>query len=158
MKPSKFTFIIVTALFLAACQTNGMGQKQKYGTLAGAGIGALAGTHIGKGNLRLASVAIGTLGGAYLGSEIGKSLDRADLIQASRAQKRALKAPIGRTISWNNPTSKNYGSYQTLRDGRDQSSGAYCREYKTTINVGGWEEDGFGTACRQPDGTWKIVS
>jgi outer membrane lipoprotein SlyB len=83
MKPTKSLFIIITTLLLIACQTNGMGQKQKIRTVAGAGMGALAGAHVGKGNFRLASVAIGTLGGAFLGSEIGKSVDRADRFQAT---------------------------------------------------------------------------
>ena len=27
-----------------------------------------------------------------------------------------------------------------------------------TITVGGEVQQGYGTACRQPDGTWKIQS
>jgi surface antigen len=105
MKPTKSLFIIITTLLLASCQTNGMGEKQKIGTIAGAGMGALAGAHVGKGNFRIASVSIGTLGGAFLGREIGKSLDRADRLQATRAHERALRAPIGSRIAWNNPNS-----------------------------------------------------
>jgi len=30
-----------------------------------------------------------------------------------------------------------------------------CREYQTTIVVGGKPEKAYGKACRQPDGTWK---
>jgi hypothetical protein len=52
----------------------------------------------------------------------------------------------------------NYGSYETTREGRYRSSGAYCREYKSTINIGGWDEYSVGTACCEPDGTWKIIS
>jgi hypothetical protein len=32
------------------------------------------------------------------------------------------------------------------------------REFITTITVGGEQQQGYGTACRQPDGTWQIVS
>jgi surface antigen len=39
-----------------------------------------------------------------------------------------------------------------------QSSGEYCREYQQTVTVGGKTQEAYGTACRQPDGTWKIVS
>lgn len=78
---------------------------KKIGTIAGAGMVAFAGAHLGKGSFRLASVAIGTLGGAFLGSEIGKSLDRVDRLQATRAHKRALGASIGSRIAWNNPNS-----------------------------------------------------
>ena len=34
----------------------------------------------------------------------------------------------------------------------------YCREYRTTVMSGGQERYAYGTACRQPDGAWKIVS
>ena len=32
-----------------------------------------------------------------------------------------------------------------------------CREYQTTIMIGGKPEKAYGRACRQPDGTWKVV-
>lgn len=30
-----------------------------------------------------------------------------------------------------------------------------CREYQTTITIGGKPQKAYGRACRQPDGTWK---
>ena len=33
----------------------------------------------------------------------------------------------------------------------------YCREYTQVFEIGGEREEGYGTACRQPDGTWQIV-
>lgn len=35
---------------------------------------------------------------------------------------------------------------------------AYCREYQTTTMVGGELKPSYGTACQQPDGSWKIVA
>ena len=35
--------------------------------------------------------------------------------------------------------------------------GTYCREYQQTVTIDGKQERSYGTACRQPDGTWKIV-
>lgn len=35
---------------------------------------------------------------------------------------------------------------------------SYCREYTKTIKVGGRIQEAFGTACRQEDGAWEIVS
>jgi hypothetical protein len=32
-----------------------------------------------------------------------------------------------------------------------------CREYESTMTVGGQPQSVVGTACRQPDGTWRIV-
>lgn len=36
-------------------------------------------------------------------------------------------------------------------------SESYCREYTKDITVGGKEVEGYGRACRQPDGSWRIV-
>ncbi len=33
----------------------------------------------------------------------------------------------------------------------------YCREYTKTIRIGGDIHRGYGKACLQPDGSWKIV-
>jgi surface antigen len=38
------------------------------------------------------------------------------------------------------------------------ANGTYCREYQQEITVGGKEQQSYGTACRQPDGTWKILN
>ncbi len=34
---------------------------------------------------------------------------------------------------------------------------AYCREFTKTIYVGGRAQQGYGTSCMQPDGSWQIV-
>lgn len=36
-------------------------------------------------------------------------------------------------------------------------SGQTCREYQSTIMVGGRKQHAYGTACLQPDGTWRVV-
>lgn len=146
---------VAAALLLSACVTDN-GTKQTVGTLGGAAGGALLGSQIGGGSGRLVAVGVGTLVGAFLGSEIGKSLDRADQLAANRAAQQAHAAPIGQTISWNNPDSGHSGSVTPVRDGY-ASSGAYCREYQQTITVGGRTERAYGTACQQADGSWKIV-
>jgi surface antigen len=35
---------------------------------------------------------------------------------------------------------------------------ADCREFTQRIVVDGEEVAAYGTACRQPDGSWKIVN
>lgn len=143
------------ALTLAACQTTG-GQKQSGGTLVGAGLGALAGSQIGSGRGQLAAVAIGALGGAFLGNSVGQSLDRADQLHANRATQAARTAPIGQPIEWRNPDTGNRGRVTPIREGNNRKTGAYCREYQQTVTVNGRSQDAYGTACRQPDGSWQI--
>lgn len=42
--------------------------------------------------------------------------------------------------------------------GQSMAAEPYCREYTRTIKVGGEKQVGYGTACMQRDGTWRIVS
>ncbi len=157
MDIKRIACIAFAALLLAACADYQNRPKQAGGTLIGAGLGALAGSQIGKGRGQLAAVAIGALAGAFIGSEIGKSLDKADRLYAQQAQQKAHVAPVGETIAWNNPDSGNRGTFKPTRDGTDRATGEYCREYQTTVTVGGKTETAYGTACRQPDGSWRIV-
>jgi surface antigen len=151
-----FVLSVLLGVSLAACADSGMGTKEGFGTLLGAAGGAVIGSQFGSGDGQLVGVAIGTLAGAMIGNEIGKSLDKADRMYASRALERAQSAPVGETITWENPKSGNRGSVTTVREGRS-SSGAYCREFQQTVVIGGHEERAYGTACQQPDGSWKIV-
>ncbi len=37
-------------------------------------------------------------------------------------------------------------------------SGQYCREYQSQANIGGQMQYGYGTACLQPDGSWRVAN
>ena len=153
----KFALVGLTGLALAAC-TDGAGQKESVGTLLGAAVGGLAGAQVGKGRGQLVATAAGTLLGAFIGKEIGKSLDRADRVALQQTTQQSLEtAPVGTTSSWQNPDSGNSGTV-TPANTFQNSDGTYCREFSQTVTVGGRTEEGYGTACRQPDGSWKIIS
>jgi len=145
------------AVGLTACEGNQYGEKQTVGAVVGGVAGGLLGSQIGGGSGRLAATAGGTLLGVLLGSEVGKSLDRADRLYASRTTQSALESSrSGVTSTWSNPDSGHSGTV-TPQPAYQTSSGEYCREYQQQITVGGRTETGYGTACRQPDGTWRIV-
>ncbi len=148
----------VIAVLMSGCISDNMGTKTLAGGVLGAGVGGLLGSKIGGGKGQMAAIAAGTLAGALFGKNIGESLDRADRTHAGRAERRAEQAPVGQTISWNNPDSGNSGTVTPTRDGVNQRTGEYCREYHTEIYVGGKLEDAYGTSCRRPDGSWEIVS
>lgn len=153
----KVVAILAAAFLLGACANDGKGQKEAGGTLLGAGLGALAGSQIGSGRGQLAAVAIGALAGAFVGNQVGKSLDRADKVAMERSTQNALEtAPSGQAVAWRNPDSGNSGTI-TPQPAVQTNTGEFCREYQQTIVVAGRSEDAYGTACRQPDGSWKIV-
>lgn len=135
----------------------GTPNKQDVGTLVGAGLGAWAGSNIGGGKGNIAAIAAGTLLGAALGNSVGSSLDKADMDYYHSTSQRALEtAQPGQSLPWNNPQSGNYGTVTPSNYYQD-ASGQYCREYNQTVVVGGRKQEGYGTACRQPDGTWQII-
>ncbi|TVQ81931.1 MAG: glycine zipper 2TM domain-containing protein [Micavibrio sp.] len=161
MKKIFMTLAVVATLSLATagCADGqwSAGQKQTVGTVGGAVVGGVLASNIGGGKGQLWATGAGTLLGAFIGSEIGKSLDRADMIHASRATEQAYTAPIGERIDWKNPESGNYGHITPVREGHTQA-GEYCRQYQQTIVVDGQAETAYGTACKQPDGTWVLVN
>ncbi len=127
------------------------------GTLLGAAAGGLAGSQFGKGKGQLATTAIGVLAGGFLGNQVGASLDRADQNYVSRTQQRGLEEmPTGRATQWRNPDNGNSGTI-TPTATYQSAGGQVCREYQQTVTVGGRTEEAYGTACRQPDGSWRIV-
>jgi surface antigen len=160
MKLPRFAAAAALALSVAGCtqeQADQVFTRENIGTVLGGVGGAVIGAQFGKGTGQVMAAAAGTLVGAFVGREIGRSLDRQDVARANQAQQRANTAPIGQQISWSNPESGNSGSVTPVREGRDTGNNL-CREYRTTVKVGGREEEAWGTACRQADGSWKIVS
>ena len=86
-------------------------------------------------------------------------LDRESRAELTRQELAIAKKyyAIGQTIRWNNPDSGNYGTITPTRSGTD-NGGRVCREYSQTIYVGGKQQSGYGTACQQSDGSWKVVN
>lgn len=149
-------FSTIFALFISACSPSA-GPKEGGGTLLGAGTGALLGAQVGQGQGRLVAVAIGTLAGALMGQEIGRSLDRADELAMQQNAQYALEyTPTRSTTAWRNPDSGHSGTITPVETYQNPQ-GDYCREYQQTIYVGGEKKQAYGTACRQPDGSWKII-
>lgn len=149
--------LVMVAFMVSGCESiQSGGTKQTIGGATGAVVGGLLGSKVGGGSGQLWATGAGVLLGAVLGSEIGRSLDKADLAYANEANQRAYSAPVGETISWNNPESGNYGTVTPTRDGYS-SNNRYCREYEQEIYVDDRRETGVGTACQNADGTWEIV-
>lgn len=163
MKTQIITLVMVSALALSGCASNGeqnawgMGNKQTVGTGAGAVLGGILGSNVGGGKGKLWATGAGALLGAFVGSSIGKSLDQADLAYHNQAIDRAYSAPLNQQINWNNPQSGHSGSVTPIREGRDpNNNNGLCREYKQTIVVDGRAETAIGTACQNSNGTWTL--
>ncbi len=156
MKLFKNVMLVVTLVIMSACATSQYGQKQTVGGLAGAALGGLLGAQFGGGKGQLASTAVGVLLGGLMGSEVGRSMDDTDRMKADQANINARTAPLGQVINWNNSQNNHTGTITPVRDGYSDT-GNYCREFHQTVSISGKKEEAYGIACRQPDGTWRIV-
>lgn len=161
MKALKVSAVVVALALTAACaDQNSQGgiSKQTGGAVLGGIGGAALGSTLGKGKGQLVGVAAGALMGAFLGNEVGKSLDRADEQAMHKSTNQALESGrSGEAVSWRNPDSGHYGTV-TPQPAVQTAAGDTCREYQQTVTVGGKTEQAWGKACRQPDGSWRIVN
>ena len=150
---------LTSASILGGCVTDiEKNPKQTMGKILGAGLGALTGSQIGSGKGQMVAVAVGALAGAWFGGEIGESLDKADRAYMRRNTQESLeRGRTGTTSSWNNPDSGNSGTV-TPTQTFQKADGQYCREFEQTVYVDGKEQSATGRACREPDGSWKVIS
>lgn len=128
--------------------------RDVVGAIIGGGTGAVLGSTIGKGSGRDAAMIGGAILGMLSGYSIGQNLDQGDQACTGYALQRV---PDGQSVRWQNPDSGR--SYDIVPTNSWQNAqGRYCREYSGTADIGGKLQKTFGTACRQSDGSWQIVS
>jgi len=143
--------LLLISVSLASCSNM---TKQDVGTLTGGVAGGLLGSQFGKGSGQLVAIAAGTLAGAYIGGAIGKSMDDTDRLKMNQALE---SNAVGQPAYWNNTkTDTKYEVVPTKNVTVDGNQ--YCREYRTVANIAGKKQQVYGTACRQPDGSWQAVS
>ena len=65
--------------------------------------------------------------------------------------------PTNESSDWVNPDTTRSGAVVPTRTFKN-TQGQPCREFVTTIIIADQEEQGYGTACRQPDGSWELAS
>jgi len=151
-----FVLSLASVLILSGCNAT-TGSKENLGTVVGAALGGLVGSQFGSGDGKTASIVTGIFLGGLLGKDVGATLDRVDKQIIARTTHTALEnSPVGSTSNWNNPDTGNSGTVTPIKT--YQTTSGYCREFQTTITVGGKVQNAYGTACRQPDGSWRVVN
>ena len=152
MKKIFVTFVtLLASLSLVGCADM---SKQDVGTVSGAVAGGLLGSTIGHGSGKLMAVGIGTLAGAFIGGSIGKSMDDTDRLKMQRALE---TNSVGQPAYWQNANNGTKYTVVPVKNVQVQGN-KYCREYRTTAVIAGKQQEMYDTACRQPDGSWKVVS
>jgi surface antigen len=136
-------------------QTWQQDKKAIIGGLGGATAGGLIASAITKSP---AGIIGGVLLGGLVGGAVGNYLDQRDRELQQQATMRALETtPSGSSVPWRNPNTGNSGSVTPVKT-YQEPNGQYCREYQQVITIGGEKHTAYGTACRMPDGSWKITS
>lgn len=156
MKMETLIAILIASCLMGGCA--GTYTKQNTGTAIGALSGGALAYGLGKdsSNKDLWTV-LGIGVGAMVGNNIGAQLDERDLLLANQTFQSSLEHNKNATgQQWKNPDNGHSGTVIPVKT-YQTDSGQYCREFQQTITVGNKTQDGWGTACRQPDGSWKII-
>ena len=147
--------ILLSTLLAASVAVSGcasyQGQQEQTGMVIGGILGGVLGNQVGGGHGRTAAIIAGTLAGAAIGGAIGHNMDEND---RRRTAQTLETVRTGVTSRWRNPDTGN--DYTVVPTRTYESAEGPCREYTIDAVIGGRNETVYGTACRQPDGSWQV--
>ena len=134
------------------------------GTGIGGLVGGIIGSQFGKGSGKTAATIGGVILGGIAGNAIAKDAckdKRQDAHYYNNAYYDSFNDPDeDERYEWSNPYTNNHGyvsAGQYYDEGYQDYDGP-CREFTQTVYIDGRPEQATGVACRQPNGTWRIVS
>jgi len=168
MKQAIICGLVAASLAVGASGTSRAQDNTLTGALLGGAAGAGVGYAFGKGK----GAAIGGVTGLALGALAGNATERSRTTTVySAPPPPAYYAPApGYYYAPPPPPQPAYGYYQPQPayaapppayapppPASPGYSTANCREYSGTITIDGQPQRSYGTACLQPDGTWRIV-
>lgn len=139
------------AVLLGGC---GGGSEIMTGSVQpGANTGRVVGSPVASG---VGEPAIGPVEGGLMGADVGRSLSAEDRAIALKAEYEALE--YGRAvepIEWRSASGAVAGKITVTPVTRVNRLD--CRDYAHNIAIGGRMRVVKGTACRRPDGVWRIL-
>ncbi len=141
--------VIAGALVLSGCAHT---PKEETGMVIGGVLGGILGSQVGSGRGRGLAALGGMLAGGAIGASIGRSMDDVDRMKMAATLETTR---TGVATEWQNPDTGYY--YRMEPTHTYESAEGPCREYTMDAQIGGRTEQVYGTACRQPDGSWRIV-
>ena len=131
-------------------------QPDPAGVIVGALIGGLLGNAAGSG--RTGATLAGVIVGGAVGAALTSNLDCEDRSYAYKTYYDGFNAGRPNAVyRWSNPRNDHRGEFRVV-DYYNDSAGFRCSNYNQTIYIQGRPQTATGRACRQPDGTWAIVS
>ena len=152
MKTNIVTAVLVALAFAVSGCTSISGPNEQAGMVIGGVLGGVLGHEVGGGHGKTAATILGTLAGAAIGGSIGRNMDDVDRMKVGATLENVR---TGVTTSWKNPDTSYEYSMTPTRTYETQAGP--CREYTLDAKIGGEDQQVYGTACRQTDGSWKIM-
>jgi|SRR5262245_26131084 len=141
-------------LAVTGCASKSGGQSA-LSEAADAVVSTVSGGHAGSG--KVSSAIMGELRGGLVGGVIGSDLNRTERGLALEAEYRALEyTPSGQVVAWGDRQSGRFGEVVAGSPYRVGSQD--CRQYGHTVFVDGKPKKARGTACRNTDGSWTLLS
>jgi len=154
MRKVTILMILLMVIPVFSCAPGNRG-GETFGTITGILAGAIIGHQVGGDRAaRALGAGVGMVVGGLVGSKLGQMYDKLNAeeqrVHSSIVTESVQTSKVGEGHQWYNPDTGNSGRVVITKQEE------YCREYQQTIVIGGKEEKAYGTACRQPDGSWKI--
>jgi surface antigen len=141
--------LLLATLTACASGVGGYGPKTTTGAAAGGAAGGLLGSSLGG----PAATAAGVLLGGLLGATVGQQMDSQDYY---RMRNSLETSRTGQSTEWDNLDTGAHHQVIPTRTYNNQS-GQPCREFDTTAQIDGRRQNVHGVACREGDGSWKVV-
>jgi surface antigen len=145
------TVFVALALLMTGCATDMYGRNEQAGMIIGGALGGMLGSEVGQGRGRTAAIIIGTLAGSAIGGAVGRSMDETDRMKTAMTLE---SVRTGVTSTWRNPDTAT--EYAVTPTRTVESPAGPCRDFTMEALIGGEHETVYGTACREPDGTWTM--
>ena len=127
------------------------------GILVGGLIGGLLGNSAGRGGNRTGATIAGVIVGGAVGAALTRSMDCEDRSYAYRTYYNGFNSGRPGNYQWRNPRNDNRGEFRVGGYYND-SYGFRCARFDQVTYIRGRAYRADGVACRQPDGSWAVVS
>lgn len=156
MRVASARIVLVVTLALLPALVVACSSVGQQGSLLGSVTGSTSDSKPVKGQSRVVTTAGRAVIGGIASNEVGRQMSDRERGIVANAEYRALEyGRSGAPTAWNYPATSHRGS---IVPGRPYQKGSqYCRTYTHTITRTATPEIVKGTACRDPDGTWRSV-
>ncbi|WP_143061974.1 hypothetical protein [Faunimonas pinastri] len=91
-----------------------------------------------------------------VGKRVGRTLADDDIAKGEAAEFRALEFSRGSAVEWHSTIDDSHG--KVVAGDTSRINDLTCRRYTHTVYILGRPQVGSGTACRQINGSWRLIN